>query len=230
MRLYDREYASTYNGKVLLGPDFKECTLYELSLLKAFLVSSRSWLDVACGTGYFLSRFPEVVRSGLDLAPAMLEQARIANPGATFVEADYRIDIADWHGRWDLVSCMWYAYCYADSVAEVETVMRNLIAWTAPNGTCFVPVFDPDILCKTHISYRPAADSDDGRLEVTGVVWNWIDEPSGRRHTGLIAPHLELLKGLFEPFFRDVRLDVYPRFSRDCLAARKAIIATSKLS
>ncbi len=227
-RLYDREYAAAYDASYLLGDNFRECTEYELSLIEGFLRSARSWLDVACGTGYFLSRFAGVERCGLDLSPAMLAQVRQANPGVTFVEGDYRVDRPEWHDCWDLVSCMWYAYCYAGSVSEIETVVRNLAAWTAPDGVCFLPVCDPDVLCKTRIPYRPAADSSDGRLEVTAVVWNWIDEPSGKRHAGLVAPHVDCLVALFELLFRDVHLHTYPAFRSDCLESRKAIIARRK--
>jgi SAM-dependent methyltransferase len=228
--LYDREYAAVYNDRFLLGKNFRECTAYEASLVGQLLRPAAAWLDVACGTGYFLSRFPNVERCGLDLSPAMLEQARLANPGVTLFDGDYRIPMPKWHDRWDLVSCMWYSYCYAGSVSGVEAVVRNLAAWTAPHGTCFLPVCDPDILCKTRIPQHPPADSNDGRLEITAVVWNWVDEPSGRRHNGLIAPQIAYLVALFESLFRHVQVHTYPAFQDDCLQARKAIIARMKLS
>src|SRR5262249_25451009 len=154
-----------YDASFLLGPNFLECTEYEASLIAGFLCSASSWLDVACGTGYFLSRFPEVHRCGLDLSPAMLEKARLANRDVLFVEGDYRVNRPEWENQWDVVSCMWYAYCYAGSMSGVETLVRNLAAWTSPDGVCFLPVCDPDVLCKTSIPHRPPADSSDGRLE-----------------------------------------------------------------
>ncbi|MHC5820258.1 MAG: methyltransferase domain-containing protein [Nostoc sp.] len=42
------------------------------------------WLEVACGTGYFLSCFPEIERAGLDISPAMLKVAKQANPARIF--------------------------------------------------------------------------------------------------------------------------------------------------
>jgi SAM-dependent methyltransferase len=228
INLYDREYAETYDATFLLGKNFRECTLHELELIGGFLGVAKSWLDVACGTGYFLSHFPNIERCGLDLSPAMLEQARQANPGVAFIQGDYRVDISDWHGRWDFVSCMWYAYCYAGSLADVETLIRNLASWTAPRGTCFLPICNPDVLCKTKVPYRPPADSPEGRLEIPAIVWNWIDEPSGRRHDGLIAPHIDHLATLFESFFREVEVYHYPQFEADCLQSRSALIARDK--
>lgn len=228
-RIYDEEYAAAYEENFLLGPQFRECTEYEVSLIGDLFQHGKGWLDVACGTGYFLSRFSVVDRAGLDISPAMLEQARRANPGVAFVEGDYREARPEWRDKWGLVSCMWYAYCYAGSVAGVERVVQNMVEWTAPDGTCFLPACDPDVLCKTAIPYQPSADSDDGRLEVTAIVWNWVDEPSGRRHTGLIAPAIAHLAGLFRHAFGEVEVLRYPVFKSDCLQSRKAIIARGKL-
>ena len=51
---------------------------HELALLRGLLTPGVTWLDVACGTGYFLRHFPEVERAGVDLSPAMLRLAREA--------------------------------------------------------------------------------------------------------------------------------------------------------
>lgn len=228
IRIYDEQYAELYDGRFLLGPGFAECTTYEIGLLDALLKTARSWLDVACGTGYFLSQFPGIERCGLDISPGMLARARRANAEVTLVEGDYRDDMPQWHGRWEVVSSMWYAYCYASSVRGVEKVVRNMIQWTAPGGTCFLPVCDPDVLSKTRLPYRPPADSKDGRLEITAVIWNWIDEPPGRQHIGLVAPLIQHMRELFMPFFGRVEVIAYPAFKDDCLAARNAIIATGR--
>jgi len=230
LQIYDDQYAAVYNECFLLGDDFRECTSYESSLLRSQIDESTSWLDVACGTGYFLSLFPRIVRCGLDIAPAMLKLARTANPGAHFVEGDYRSDFPEWRDQWSLVSCMWYAYSYAGSIWDVERVFGNLAAWTAPGGSCFVPLCDPDVLAKTQIPHRPPADSTDGELEVTAIIWNWTDLPFGKQHKGLIAPHTEHILGIFRPLFSDVSVHVYPAFERDCLTSRKAILAKGKLA
>jgi SAM-dependent methyltransferase len=226
--IYDRVYASSYDENYLLGENFLECTEYEEVILSELLAPARNWLDVGCGTGYFLSRFPHLERCGLDISPAMLEVARARNPGVPFVAGDFRIDVPDWFSRWDVVTCMWYAYCYVSSFKEAEAVIRNLAAWTALGGSCFLPVCDPDVLCKTKISCRPPADSDDGRLEIAAVIWNWIDEPSGRVHSNLVAPLPDHLVRLFKKYFSDVKLIEYPHFESDCLASRKAIVARSR--
>ena len=80
--VYDDDYARSYEEKFLLSPETRADSEHELQLLRGFLASGVNWLDVACGTGYFLSHFPEVERAGCDLSPAMLRRARQANPAS----------------------------------------------------------------------------------------------------------------------------------------------------
>jgi len=58
-------------------------------------------LDVGCGTGYLLRaivrRFPGVDGAGVDLAPAMIEEAR--NKAASEGMASLRFECADWEDR-----------------------------------------------------------------------------------------------------------------------------------
>lgn len=54
LRIYDEGYSDLYDESFLLGPNFAECTAHEIGLLGGLLKTARSWLDVACGTGYFL--------------------------------------------------------------------------------------------------------------------------------------------------------------------------------
>jgi len=138
-RLYDARYARSYSERFLLSDITRPDAEFEITVLRRLLAAGASWLDVACGTGHFLSKFPQAARAGLDVSPDMLEIARKANPGVTFHQGDFRDDIPEWCDRWGLVSCMWYAYGLVDSLREIRTVMGNLAAWTSPDGTCFVP-------------------------------------------------------------------------------------------
>lgn len=229
LALYDQEYSSIYNRSFLLGENFIECTEFEVELISNLLIDKATWLDVACGTGYFLSRFPNIKRAGLDLSPAMLAVGRESNPDVSFYEYDFREPRTEWLNRWDLVSCMWYAYCYADTVQEIDLLLRNIAAWTSLGGTCFLPVCDPNVLCKTEIPSNPPADSDDGRIDVNGVIWTWTDEPSGRCHQNLLAPTVEYLSHVLSTYFHDVEVLNYPQFKNDCLQSRKALIGRRKL-
>src|SRR5947209_643221 len=105
-RLYDENYAASYEAKFLTSPITAEDAAFEAHLLGDLLKPGRiEWLDVACGTGYFLRQFPNVRRTGIDLSPGMLERARPDNPGADLFQQDYRIPRPEWTDRFGLVSC-----------------------------------------------------------------------------------------------------------------------------
>jgi SAM-dependent methyltransferase len=223
LAIYDARYAATYDGKFILGEHYLEATEFELALLGDMLPPGARWLDVACGTGWFLSRFPEVERCGLDLSEPMLVHARAALPGVPLVLGDFRLPRDEWRDRWDLVSLMWWSYCYAVSVPQIEATIRNLAAWTAPGGTCFLPVCDPQELCKTQLP------SVNGGTEIAAVIWNWTDSLDGTRHEGLIAPHVDHLVALFQSLFESVEVLEYPAFRADAVGGiRQAIRARGK--
>ena len=132
-RLYDADYAASYEDKFLTSDLARADMEHEVRVLRRWLTSGARWLDVACGTGYFLSQFPDVTREGLDLSPAMLTRARATNPGIAFHEGSFLDRHDEWNDLWDLVSCMWYAYGMVDTMQEIEILIENLAAWTSPS-------------------------------------------------------------------------------------------------
>lgn len=230
--VYDRNYAQNYNQRFLLNDlskidaDFERETIAQL--LNEIGESPR-WLDVACGTGYFLSCFPEVERSGLDISPAMLETARQANPNIPLIQGDYRDKRPQWEGKWDLVSCMWLAYGYVESLSELDRVVENFANWTSDRGICFVPFTAPQELAtgELHIPYEcPNQGENAGIIRFEGVVWTWIDEEMGTQHRNMFAPQLEYMLALFGRYFEKVEIVEYPLVKKG--ARRKAIVARQK--
>jgi SAM-dependent methyltransferase len=209
---YDEAYARRYDAAFLHTPEygFREKTRLELFLLRMLTMQADSWLDVACGTGFFLRHgrgHPDISCAGLDLSPAMLAVAREANPGALFVEGDFLAPRPDFEGRFALTTCMWGAYGLQESVAHVERLVERLTQWTRPGGTVFMPVFDP----ARFVSLRA-----EGRLmpAVTlrspdGTRWSFL-EPDGKVHEDVLAPPLEVMRAMFEPAFDSVELSPYP--------------------
>ena len=224
-KLYDREYAEKYNERFLIGDPYRQTTEHECVLLMELLSGASSWLDVACGTGYMLSRFPQMVRCGLDISPAMLDVARRDNPGVELILGDFLSSRPEWVGRWDVVSCMWQAYSYVDTVKEVGRLIGNLAAWTAPGGSCFMPICDLEVLCGYEIPFRRWLDTADGTLQIEAVVWSCL-EPTGRRHVNLVTLHRERFVEEFKEYFDAVDVVDYPHSNRDAVGSRpRAVIA-----
>ena len=97
---YDGAYAREYERKFILNRHYKSKSEFEIAVLKRLLREGARWLDVACGTGYFLSRFPGVTRAGLDISPAMLAIARESNPDAlVFKEGDFKDEYPEGKGN-----------------------------------------------------------------------------------------------------------------------------------
>ena len=213
LETYDEEYARTYDERFLSHPRYRRRTEFELGVIGGLLDDRGTWLDVACGTGYHLSRFPGVARAGIDLSPAALAVARKANPDAIFLrEGDFTEEIPEWEGKWSVTTCLWYSYGLVESVADVRRVIRNLASWTAEGGACFVPICDPELLGRRiRVPYRHnGVGIPPGDLLVTGVSWTWI-EPSGKRHENQIAPPVEHMLEMFREDFGAVELVDYPR-------------------
>ncbi len=101
LEIYDEDYAEKYNQRFLINDlskidaDFEQATIRKLL---SELGEGAKWLDVACGTGYFLKCFPEIERAGLDISPAMLKVAKQTNPNALFFEGDYKNKRPQWEG------------------------------------------------------------------------------------------------------------------------------------
>jgi SAM-dependent methyltransferase len=225
-RLYDENYAASYEAKFLTSPITAEDTAFETDLLRELLKPGIEWLDVACGTGYFLRQFPNVRRTGLDLSPDMLALARRDNPGVQLFEQDYRLPKPKWIDRFGLVSCMWYSYTLVDTISEICDVIANLARWTSRSGTCFVPLADPRMIARSNLPYD-VVDGFAGRTIITGITWSFIEDNGEKVHAHLVTPQIEFMVEQFKRFFATVRIIRYPH-QPDGINGRPALIATDK--
>jgi len=224
--LYDDGYAATYDQEFLLAPLVKSDTDAELALLRKLLVPGTSWLDVACGTGFFLRHFSHIERAGFDLSPAMLRRAREGNENVPLFQRDFRDPFQEWNDRWGLTSCMWYAYGLVDTVGDMLKLIANLWAWTAPTGTCFVPLADPRLITGVNLPYQ-APTHNSGKVMITGIMWSYVEDDGRKVHSHMLAPNIEFMVEQFEQYFRKVEVVRYPP-AFEGWAGRPAILASDK--
>lgn len=229
--LYDTRHAAAYDERFLTGPDWARAGAeFEVEVLAELLEEPGTrWLDAGCGTGWFLARFLDVERTGIDLSPAMLERAAAANPGVQLVEGSFLDPHPEWDGCWDVVSCMWSAYAYLGDVDAVERLLANLGRWTAPGGRCFLPVCDlTDISGGTQVAYRnDEAWTFGGPLRVVATVWSWTDEELGKEHRHLVAPHIDHLVEVLGRHFAEVEVVHHPPFQPGW-GARRALVGRGR--
>jgi SAM-dependent methyltransferase len=228
-KVYDAQYALAYNERFLLNPFSNLSVARELSVLRKLIDTDTRWLDLGCGTGYFLSQFQGISRAGLDISPEMLKLASAANPDALFFkQGDFREKMGDWESAWSLVSCMWGAYIYVDSMKELEQLVTNMIEWVWTGGAIFIPVVDiEDIRPNMLIPYEQKVDVFGGSIYLTSATWTWKEDQNGKIHTHLVAPHVEHLIKLLEPWFDDIEVVRYPPYMTGWVS-RKALLATKR--
>jgi SAM-dependent methyltransferase len=227
LALYDADYAGAYDQRFLLADHSAPNARRELELIAGLLAADgASWLDVGCGTGWFLAQFPGVKRAGLDLSAAMLELARERSPEADFRQGDFREPVPEWRGAWSLVSCMWAAYAYVDAIGEVETLVANMREWTAPGGSMLIPIIDLPDLRNFDVTYRESTYFS-GEVWVNGVIWSWTDEISGKLHRNLLAPHTDQFIEWLAPWFEEIRVVPYPCILEG-VVSRKAVLALGR--
>ena len=219
-RLYCDAYAARYEDKFLFSELAKGDTEFEVQLIGRLLGGHGPWLDLACGTGYFLSQFPEVERCGLDISPAMLQRARKENPGVSFHEQSFLQPVPEWIAKWKLVSCMWYAYGLVDSLDQIFELIRNMAGWTHPDGAAFLPTADRALIAGVKLPVEVVDSPWAGTVMVTGITWSYIEGP-GEAHVNMLAPQIPILVSEFEKYFARIELAEYP-------LGRRAIIASSK--
>lgn len=227
-RLYDDEYAATYDEKFFTSPLGKSDCEYELVLIKQFLAKGGNWLDVECCTGFYLRHFPQVERAGIEMSPAMIRRAREGNPDIPLLLHDFREPLNRWESHWDLVTCMWYNYGLVGTIEELDKVIHNLWSWTSAAGTCFVPLADPKLIAGVALPYQ-VPTSWEGRVQITGIVWSYLEEDGRKVHSQMLAPNLEYMVERFQMYFKQVEIVRYPPAFAGW-EGRPALIATEKIS
>jgi len=228
--LYNEQYASVYNGVWWETDMWKPAGDFHISTLASLLKTSKNWLDVGCGTGYFLSKFPEVERFGLDLSPDMLDKARVANPGAEFFHQSMTEKNESLEGRFDLVSCTGQPWLYLSDMDAIERAVIRMAEWTSPTGTCMLAPFDLfDVL-----GMDLPADFYDISTTITrdttptplGFIWTY-KEFDGNYYS-LLSPNLDQWVRWFSVFFRRVEILFRSDVPRGSLQALRRIILCSE--
>jgi SAM-dependent methyltransferase len=228
--LYCTDYAKSYEDRFLLSPYSKVATDFELSILRKYLKENDFWLDVGCGTGYYLSFFSEIQRCGIDISESMLSMARKSNPNANFINGDIRQILGSLSRQYNFVSCMWTPYNYLDSMKELDKFLEETLNLICEGGTFFLPVIDlEDLRPHTIIDYKMPTDVPcyEGDVYLTSTTWSWHEKKSGKIHKHLIAPQLGYFLDILNKKFELIEVLRYPIFENGWVS-RKAILATNR--
>jgi len=205
----------------------KTKTKDELKILTQLLSEkgeAARWLDVPCSTGYYLGHFPEVERAGLDISEDMLNIASKKNPKIRLILGNFRNKSLVGKEEWNIISSMWYAYLFAESISEIEILIENIVYWLTDEGVCFMPVCDDrKNPYKNQVSASPIAnDNTSTYVEkplVTGMVWSWTEANS--EGCDIPPPPIKYIVELFQKHFKTVEIIEYTKDFWGILASKK---------
>lgn len=229
INLYDKSYAETYNYRFLTEEPTVTKTVDELKVIQTLLklFDSSNWLDIACGTGFYLSQFPDHKRVGLDLSPDMLEVAKSRNKEVLFYNNDYKNGHTFEADQFDVITSLWWAYTFVDKIDEIDVLISNIRKWLKPDGICFLPVCDisRNLLLSTNniFPYYPSPTTPvyGGMHRMEAVIWSYFEE-NGKIHRNLLVPHIDKMKEMFNKHFNFVEIITY------CNGNYKGILASNR--
>ena len=225
--IYDRKYAVEYDSRFLVSEYAKVSSDFELSILKKIIRPKSSWLDVGCGTGYFLSFFQNIRRIGIDISEEMLRIAKDRNHDAKFINGDFRKVLPEMNEKWNVVSCMWTPYNYLESMNEFDFFLSQLVRVTAEGGCLFIPVVDlEDLRPHTVVDYNMYSEIHKGNVKLTSTTWTY-EEDNGKIHKHLIAPQIGYFIEALNGFFEKIEVVNYPVYQEGWVS-KKAILARNK--
>lgn len=144
-----------------------------LLFLQQHNVSPKNSMDLACGTGILCQvlKANGIAAAGMDFSQGMIDIARSNDPEIPYDVADmitYRPE-----QQFDLVTCTGDAINHIPNLADVESIFRNVYAYTA-NGGYFIF----DLLNEHEVS-----DSEPFEMDFTQTtkVWFQMTRPAANK-------------------------------------------------
>ena len=140
-----------------------------LQWLEKNQIKPKTSLDLACGTGILcrILHNSGINASGMDLSEGMIDIARRENPGIRFDVGDMTTYCPE--RRFDLVTCTGDALNHIPELDDVETIFRNVYAYTSEGG-----YFVFDILNEQEVSTSEPFEMD---FTDTTKVWFQMTRP-----------------------------------------------------
>jgi SAM-dependent methyltransferase len=205
LETYDEKYASEYEDEFIFSEWNTESIKFQINELQKFLTKESKWLDIACGTGFILSQYDVENKSGLDISLPMLDIAKLRNPSTTFYNENFLSKNNNFNNKWNVITCMWWAYCMVESISQIKQLAENISEWLTEDGVCFIPLCNPQKFDSNNIKIPYQDKNVPGDIRITGITWTW-EQVNGKRHDDVISPQVEHMKLIFEEYFEDVKI------------------------
>lgn len=224
---YDEKYAPMYNKLWSNNPVWKSEVKFHIQTIDKLLENKSNWLDVGCGTGYYLSKFPNVDRMGLDFSSAMLKEAQKVNPDVTFLEQSLGDSNSDLDGAFDLVTCTGQPWAYLSTFSEIEKAVENLANWTSREGVCMLTPLDMSDLGGIQVpKYYDLEEVPNDTSMIRGVWWTYKELDSV--YHNMLLPNIDEWVRWFAVYFKKVEILHWPHEPAESFQPRRALICSQK--
>ncbi|MCB9185948.1 MAG: class I SAM-dependent methyltransferase [Flavobacteriales bacterium] len=225
---YSEEYADRYDGLWPENPDYEKETRFHIETINSLITPNGQWLDVGCGTGYFLSQFKGVKRAGIDISEPMLNKARTSNSDAMFFKThDICESNVDWNDKWDLVTCTGQPWSYLNHIELIKQTVENLYTWTRKeSGVCMLTPIDVlDMFnLKPEYWYSNSHFQKNVPTAINAIIWSLHEIDSGSKHDHLIYPNFDQWIRWFSLYFNTIEVTHWPiegyNIPRRCIICR----------
>ena len=153
------ESARVYDA-LFRNKDYQASSVVLRELVQRLVPQANSLLDVACGTGRYLSCLSDHFRvEGLDLSAEMLEVARQRCPNVPLHEGN----MVDFHlnGLFDVVTCLFGSIGYARTVDDLRRAIQCMASHVRDEGALIVePWITPERFVNGKLVFDSVNDPD----------------------------------------------------------------------
>jgi ubiquinone/menaquinone biosynthesis C-methylase UbiE len=203
-KIYREDYAEQYENLYLYPwPEKHKTNLINLNRICSELAHENlSWLDLFCGQAWHFASVPNAItKVGIDISTAQLKRAKIRNPDALFIEADV-LEVSLNENAFDLVTAFWGAYCYLNSLKQIETLLGKAVSWTKTGGTLYFELLLPEDL-KTFNASLYAQQTGFAVIPRQRNFSEWAYQDIGGLHV-MTSPPLEFFTSLLAKHFQQI--------------------------
>lgn len=225
---YDDAYARSYDSIWWEHEHWQSEGAFHVETISKLINPQGKWLDAGCGSGYFLSKFPDFARSGLDYSESMIKEAERNNPGVTFFHQSLTDRNEALEGQFDLVTCTGQPWSYLATLDEQEIAVGNLASWTSSEGSCLLSQIDLSDIVK--IDNLPCFYQEEtlplGNSKILGVYWLHKDI-KGTYHYCL-SPNMDQWIRWFSVYFKRIEVVYGPHEPAYIPIPRRLLICSEK--
>lgn len=172
--IYDDFYVSVYDD--LLFSEFKND--YEIGQIinRTSPTAQSNILDIGSGTGHHVGMLSQkgFKCQGIDIAPAMVKQAKTNYPNCKFAVGDARKSIQFQPGQFTHITCLYFTIYM---IKDKRTFFQNCMNWLRPGGNLVLhlvnrDLFDPILPVADVLAKIDPQDYADKRITSTKAAFN----------------------------------------------------------